>query len=272
MAVDGLARLGEHAVTDRALAVRLAGVTFAYPDGTLGLDDVSLDVASGESLGVVGPNGAGKSTLAQLLPGLLFPQRGRVEVHGLAVERRSLREIRRRVGLVFDNPDDQLFLGTVLEDVAFGPLNHGASPVEARRRALEALARVGLAAAAGRFPGHLSSGQKRAAALATVLALEPDLVVLDEPTANLDPRARRAVIALVRALPCARLVVSHDLELVLDCCRRVVLLDAGRVVTEGLAADVLGAGELLEAHGLEKPHSLLSRAEHAHVHAARHGA
>ena len=253
-----------------APAIRLHEASFTYPDGTTGLREVSFAIEAGESVGIVGPNGAGKSTLALVLLGFLLPEHGRAEIGGVRVERRSLSEVRRRVGLVFENPDDQLFLGTVLEDVAFGLLNRGMPAERARELALAALERVGLGATADRFPGHLSSGQKRAAAIATVLALEPEVVVVDEPSANLDPRARRRVIELIRALPGTRLVISHDLELVLDCCGRVLLLDEGRLVADGAATELLGDGTLLEAHGLEKPHSLMSSGEHAHVHAERH--
>jgi energy-coupling factor transporter ATP-binding protein EcfA2 len=245
-------------------------VSFRYPDGTLGVEELSFALEPGEAVGIVGPNGAGKSTLALLLLGFLPPDQGSVEIGGLPVTARNLVEVRRRVGLVFESPDDQLFLSTVLEDVAFGLLNRGVAPERAEQLALAALRRVGLERSAGRFPGHLSSGQKRAAAIATVLALEPEVVVLDEPTANLDPRARRRVIELVRSLPGARLVISHDLETVLDCCSRALLLDQGRLVADGLATTVLADGALLDAHGLEKPHSLMTALEHAHVHEQRH--
>ncbi|MCC6527966.1 MAG: ABC transporter ATP-binding protein [Polyangiaceae bacterium] len=261
-------RAGAGADAD-APAVRLHEVSFDYPDGTVGLAGVSLEVGREESLAVVGPNGAGKSTLALLLPGLLVPARGSIEVCGLPVGRRTLTEVRRRLGLVLESPDDQLFLGTLLEDVAFGPLNHGASPEEARARALAALDAVGLADAAARFPGHLSSGQKRAAALATVLAMRPEVFVMDEPTANLDPRARRAVLALILRLPGARIVVTHDLEAALDCCARTALFDGGRLVAAGPTAELLADGELLAAHGLDKPHSLLTPEEHAAMHQRR---
>jgi cobalt/nickel transport system ATP-binding protein len=253
-----------------AVVVRLEDVAFAYPDGTAALQGVSATIRAGESVALVGPNGAGKSTLALLLAGFHQAARGTVEVCGLTVVRRNLVEVRRRFGLVFQNPDDQLFLGTVLDDVAFGPLNLGLSDEAARSRALEALERVGLADAAARFPGHLSAGQKRAAAIATVLAMRPDVLLLDEPTANLDPSSRRRVIRLIHDLPGTRLVISHDLEAVLDCCARTVLLDRGRVVADGPSVEVLADGPLLAAHGLEKPHSLMTTTEHADVHRHRH--
>ena len=253
-------------------AVRLVDVRYRYADGTAALCDLGCEIAAGEAVGLVGPNGAGKSTLALLLAGFLRPEAGRVEVFGVPVERRTLVEVRRRLGLVFQDPDDQLFLGTVLDDVAFGPLNQGLDGEAARARATATLARVGLERLGARFPGHLSAGEKRAAAIATALAMQPELLVLDEPTANLDPRGRRRVIDIIRGLPGTRLVISHDLEMVLDCCTRVLLLDAGRLVADGPALRLLADGPLLEAHALEKPHSLMGAAEHAHVHERRHGA
>ena len=257
-------------MAEAAPVVRLLGAAFAYPDGTEALAGVDLTVRAGESVAVVGPNGAGKSTLLLVLSGFLAAQRGLVEVCGMPVGKRTVAAVRRRLGLVFQNPDDQLFLGTVLDDVAFGPLNLGLEPDAARERAVEALGQVGLADAAARFPGHLSAGRKRAAAIATALAMRPDVLLLDEPTANLDPSSRRRVIELIRALPCTRLVISHDLEMVLDCCERSVLLDGGRVIGDGTSAELLSDGPLLSAHGLEKPHSLMSQSEHDEVHRRRH--
>lgn len=253
------------------VAVRIEGLAFVYPDGTEALRGLTFAIDAGESVGIVGPNGAGKSTLALLLSGCLAPSRGAVEVAGLPVRRSTLREVRRRLGLVFEDPDDQLFLGTLADDVAFGPLNMGVPPEDVRAEVRGLLDRFGLGSLGDRFPGHLSAGQKRTAAIACVLAMRPDIVLFDEPTANLDPRGRRTIIGIIVRLGGTRIVISHDLEMILDCCRRVVLLDGGRVVADGPAAEVLGDGPLLEAHALEKPHSLMSFEEHRHVHAARHG-
>lgn len=252
-------------------AIRLSGVSFSYPDGVEALRDVGFDVAEGESVGIVGPNGAGKSTLTLLLAGFLPPRDGIVEVAGIRVGRSTVREVRRRLGLVFEDPEDQLFMGTLYDDVAFGPMNMGVAPDRVDEIVRGTLAMVGLDTLADRFPGHLSSGQKRAAAIAAVIAMRPAIVVFDEPTAGLDPRSRRRVIEIIGALGGSRIVVSHDLEAVLDCCRRVILLDGGRIVADGPAENVLSDGALLDAHGLEKPHSLMSASEHRHVHAMRLG-
>ena len=264
---------GPATAPDATPAVRVRGLAYRYPDGRLALRGVDLTIMTGESIALVGPNGAGKSTLLLHLNGLL-PGRERgqalhahgaaredargpaVWIDGLEVNARNAPEVRRRVGLLFQDPDDQLFSTSVIEDVAFGPLNLGISRAEARRIALDCLGRVDLADAAERAPHHLSFGERKRACLAGVLACDPTVLVLDEPTANLDPRGRRRFIALIRALPATKLIATHDLEMALETCGRVVLLDAGRVVANGLARNVLGDPNLLDAHGLEMPLSL----------------
>jgi cobalt/nickel transport system ATP-binding protein len=211
---------------------------------------------------VMGVNGAGKSTLALTVVGFLHPTTGSVRVFGTEVGHPTLAEVRRRVGLVFQNPDDQLFMATLFDDVAFGPLNLGLPENEVRRRVTEALAGVGLAGLERKFPGHLSGGQKRSAALAGVLAMGPDLLLLDEPSSNLDPAGRRALIRQLAALPQARLIATHDLELVLDLCPRVVVLDGGRVAADGPALEILADAALMARHRLEVPYSL--RRDHEH--------
>jgi cobalt/nickel transport system ATP-binding protein len=208
---------------------------------------------------VVGPNGAGKTTLVSLLAGFLEPSAGSVRLGELTLRPETVAALRARAGFLFSNPDDQLFMPTVLEDAAFGPLAAGVAPEEARRRAGALLEELGLSAAAHRFPGHLSAGQKRLATLAGVLVMEPDLIVLDEPTAFLDPHARRQLMERVRGLEPTRLVITHDLELVVELCSRVYLLDAGQVVAEGTPAAVLGDDALMRAHRLERPHVLAHR-------------
>jgi cobalt/nickel transport system ATP-binding protein len=259
-------------------AIRVSGLEYRYSDGNEALLGVELTIYAGESVALVGPNGAGKSTLLLHLNGLL-PGKARglaghghlgdrqasnrlrvrepsVWIDGLEVNDRNAPEVRRRVGLVFQDPDDQLFCNTVIEDVAFGPLNLGKSAAEARRIALDCLDRVELRGQAERPPHHLSFGERKRVCLAGVLACDPSVLVLDEPSANLDPRGRRRLIQLIERLPCTKLIATHDLEMVLELCPRTVLLDAGRVVVDGPSRDVLGDIVLLEAHGLEQPLSL----------------
>jgi energy-coupling factor transporter ATP-binding protein EcfA2 len=259
-------------------AIRVSGLTYRYPDGKDALRGVELIVPSGQSVALVGPNGAGKSTLLLHLNGLLPGKprgalshahgagldgrdrrsRGEAQVwiDGIEVNERSAREVRRRVGLVFQDPDDQLFCDTVLSDVAFGPLNQGKSAADARAIALECLARVELAPLADRPPHHLSFGERKRACLAGVLACEPSVLVLDEPSANLDPRARRRFIQLILGLSCTKLIATHDLELVLEVCPRTVVLDDGQVAADGPSRAILGDQALMDAHGLELPLSL----------------
>lgn len=219
------------------------------------LKGLTLDVPAGEVHAIMGPNGAGKSTLLLHAVGLL-PGRGRVRVGGLNPDRQP-REVRRRVGLLFQDPDDQLFMPTVAEDVAFGPLNLGLSREEAQARVDASLAAVGLEGVGGKLPQHLSLGQRRRAALATVLAMGCETLVLDEPTANLDPRGRRDLLELLASLNGTTLLVAtHDLEAVLDLCARTLLLSAGRIVADGPSAELLGDPALMANHGLEVPYRL----------------
>ena len=246
----------------RCPAIEVDGVAYTYPDGTEALRGVTFALAPGEAVGLIGPNGAGKSTLIWTLAGFLAPSRGRAIVQGREVRKANLADVRRRLGLIFQNPDDQLFMPTLFEDVAFGPLNLGMAREEVEARVAAALREVGLADERDKFPGHLSGGQKRLAALAAVLAAGPEVLVLDEPTSDLDPRARRRFIEHMVALPQARLIASHDLEMILDLCPRVLLLDRGAIVADGPALEVLADAALVEAHGLEAPYSL--RRDHAH--------
>jgi cobalt/nickel transport system ATP-binding protein len=229
-----------------------------YADGRVALNDVSFSIDSGECVALVGPNGAGKTTLFLRLCGVLAGQLGEAVVCGLDPADQALRsKLPETIGIVFQNPDDQLFSPTVLDDVAFGPLNLGLTVDEARVRALEALAAVGLGPEAGeRVPFQLSGGDKRRAALAGVLAMRPAVLLLDEPSAFLDPRGRRELIALIRSLPGTKLIATHDLDLVLDLCPRVLVLDGGRLVADGPAAELLANPVIIENHGLEIPHRL----------------
>lgn len=234
-------------------AIRTDDLTFEYPDGRRALDGVDLEIGVGERVAILGPNGAGKTTLILQLNAVLAATSGTVRIGDLPVGRANLREIRRRVGVVFQDPDDQLFMPTVAEDVAFGPANFGVRGDELERRVAEALAQVDMAAHAQRSAGHLSGGQRRRVALATVLACRPDVLVLDEPSSNLDPVARRELADVLVGLDTTLLLVTHDLPYAAQLCRRAVILDEGRVVADDRVERVLGNPELLAAHRLELP-------------------
>ncbi len=237
-----------------APALELRDVVYRYPDGHQALHGIDLTVERGERVAVLGPNGAGKTTLVLTLNGILTPQLGAVTVSGLRVEKENLREIRRRVGIVFQDPDDQLFMPTVREDVAFGPANLGLRGVELEACVATALDIVGMSAAARRSPHHLSFGERRRVALATVLAMQPDVLVLDEPSSNLDPVARRELAEIVAELDVSVVLVTHDLPYGLQLCDRAVVLDEGRVVADGPIAELLTNEPLMAAHRLELPY------------------
>jgi cobalt/nickel transport system ATP-binding protein len=228
-----------------------------YSDGRVALDDVSFSIAVGESVALVGPNGAGKTTLFLRMCGVLSGKIGQASVIGLdPADPGHRKKLPGFIGIVFQNPDDQLFSPTLLDDVAFGPLNAGATPMEARARSLDSLAAVGLPDAGDRAPFQLSGGDKRRAALAGVLAVRPSVLLLDEPSAFLDPRGRRGLIDLLPKLPGTKLIATHDLDLVLDICPRVLVLDGGKLVADGPAQTILADPELMARHGLEVPHRL----------------
>lgn len=231
-------------------AITASDLHFAYPDGTAALQGASFTLEAGRALALVGANGAGKSTLLQLIAGVFFPRRGEIRILGHPLARRTLDSLRRAVGLIFEDPDDQLFMPTVEQDVAFGPLSAGLPRDEVERRVAEALERVGLAHARQRPPYRLSAGEKRAAAIAATLALRPQILLLDEPSAHLDPRARRRLIELLRSLSQTRIIATHDLDLALQVCDEAVLMDSGRCVAHGPAREILTNAELLQAHGL----------------------
>ncbi len=229
-------------------------VAFAYPDGHQALFGVDLRLERGERVALLGPNGAGKTTLVLHLNGILRAGRGRVSVAGLPVGKPTLREIRRRVGVVFQDPDDQLFMPTVAEDVAFGPRNLGLPEPEVAARVAASLDQVGMAKFADRPPHHLSFGQRRRVAVATVLSMDPEILVLDEPSSNLDPAGRRELAEVLQALPVTLLMVTHDLPYALQLCPRSVVLDGGAVVADGPTRDLLADAHLLAAHRLELPY------------------
>jgi len=231
--------------------VEVIDLAYTYPGGQPALRGVSLRIEPGEKVALVGPNGAGKSTLMLHLNGILGDATAPVRVCGLAPTRENLPLIRGKVGLVFQNPDDQLFSPTVFEDVAFGPLYQGLPEGEVRQRAELALAQVGMAGFEGRLSHQLSLGQKKRVAIATVLSMMPEVLVLDEPTAGLDPRGRRQLIGLLRDLPVTMLVSTHDMWLVDELFPRMIVMDDGQVVADGATAELLAQAGLLEKHGLE---------------------
>jgi len=232
--------------------IEIRDLSFAYPDGRPALHDVSLSVRPGEKVALVGPNGAGKSTLLLHLNGILRGEGG-VSVMGQQVAESHLARIRAQVGLVFQNPEDQLFSPTVFDDVAYGPLYAGLPEEEVRRQVAWALVQVGLEGYAGRLSHHLSLGEKKRAAIATVLSMRPDILALDEPTAGLDLRARRRLIGLLQDLPQTMLAATHDMRLAAEVFPRMVILDEGRLIADGSTGDLLADEQLLEAHGLERP-------------------
>lgn len=232
--------------------LRVADLYFSYPDGHVALRGVSFDLKAGDKVALVGPNGAGKSTLMLHLNGILHG-RGTVEVSGMTLTRENLPVIRSMVGLVFQNPDDQLFSPTVFEDVAFGPLHMGLPEADVRARVDAALEAVRMSAYRDRLSHHLSVGEKKRIAIATVLSMNPSLLVLDEPSAGLDPRARRTLINLLRELPISMLISTHDMAMVRELFPRTVIMDEGRVVADGATQEILANEALLSVHGLEKP-------------------
>ncbi|GAB4166134.1 MAG: ABC transporter ATP-binding protein [Rhodocyclaceae bacterium] len=235
-------------------------LSYRYPDGTPALRGVSLRILRGESVGIVGANGAGKSTLLLQLDGLLMPGAGEIRVGDLPLNRATRKDVQRSVGFVFQDADDQLFMPTVEEDVAFGPLNLGLPPHEVSQRVRTALASVGAAHLASRAPYHLSGGEKRTVAIAGVLAMSPAILMLDEPSAGLDPAARRRLIALLRSFAHTKLIATHDLDLVLDVCGRALVMHEGAIVADGPPREIFAQVEVLRRCSLEPPLSWQERA------------
>lgn len=251
--------------------IALEGVGFAYTGRPPLFGGLDLVVREGDRLAVVGANGSGKTTLFHLIVGLRRPTEGRVHVFGCEItSARDYDEVRRRVGFLFQDSDDQLFSPTVREDVAFGPLNLGRTRAEAARIAEGALGRLGLAEYADRLSADLSGGEQRLVALATVLAMEPDVLLLDEPASGLDPRAKARLIEVLARIGGTQVISSHDMEFARATCRRVALLDRGRLIAEGPTDEMLGDAALMLRHGLEAPYSLAGHVAVAHDH--RHGA
>ena len=229
--------------------VKIDNLSFRYPDGQPALNGINLTICQGEAVALIGPNGAGKSTLLLHLNGILHSN-GVVQVLGKPIDDENLRWVRSRVGLVFQNPDDQLFSPTVFDDVAFGPINMGYAEAEVRQHVTRALDWVGMSGYERRSPHHLSVGEKKRVAIATVLSMLPEILAVDEPTSNLDPRSKWSLISLLQRLPMTKIIASHDLELVRAVCQRAIILDHGKIVAEDTTAHILADKPLLVAHGL----------------------
>jgi cobalt/nickel transport system ATP-binding protein len=236
--------------------VDFTDVAFHYPDGTEALKGVSFRITHGESVGIVGANGAGKSTLLLQMNGYILPSAGVIRIGDLDVTKKTRQEIRKKVGVIFQNPDDQLFMPTVYDDVAFGPLNLGISAERVAERVNAALETVGCSDLRDKPPHHLSGGQKRAVAIATVLAMEPDILVMDEPSSSLDPKSRRHLIRLLHGFRHTKIIASHDLDLILEVCERCFVIRDGRIVADGPTLTILTNQALLEENNLELPLSL----------------
>lgn len=234
-------------------ALDVTGLSYSYPDGHRALFGVDLHVAAGERVAILGPNGAGKTTFVFHLNGVHLPSEGSVHVSGLPVTKENLREVRRRVGILFQDPDDQLFMPTVRDDVAFGPANMGLRGAELDACVSRALEMVGMSEFADRPPHHLSFGQRRRVAAATVLSMSPDILVMDEPSSNLDPAARREFAEIVKSLDVTLLMVTHDLPYALELCPRAVIMNHGRIVADGLTRDILADADLMNENRLELP-------------------
>jgi cobalt/nickel transport system ATP-binding protein len=229
--------------------IEIENLSFSYPDGQQALQNINLSIGHGETLAFIGPNGAGKSTLMLHLNGILRSD-GTIRILGVPLEDKNLKWVRSKVGLVFQDPDDQLFSPTVFDDVAFGPMNMGCSEDEVRRRVAQALEWVGMKGYDERSPHHLSVGEKKRIAIATILSMSPEILVIDEPTANLDPRSKWELIELLKGLPITKIVASHDLEMVAALCERTIVLDEGKVVADDATSSIMSNSALLKSHGL----------------------
>ncbi|ACL75541.1 energy-coupling factor ABC transporter ATP-binding protein [Ruminiclostridium cellulolyticum] len=233
--------------------IELEEVSFSYPDGHQALDDITFLLGHGESVGVVGANGAGKSTLLSILSGILFPQKGNVRIGDIPVTKKTLAEVRRSIGLVFQEPDDQLFMTSVYDDVAFGPRNYQLDEKEVEERVNHALEEVGIPHLKDRPPYKLSGGEKKLAAIAAVISMEPDILIMDEPTASLDPKARRKIMNILKGFRHTKIITSHDLDMIMDMCERTIVLKNGKIAADGPTTDILGDSGLMERCGLELP-------------------
>ncbi|MBU1172845.1 MAG: energy-coupling factor ABC transporter ATP-binding protein [Proteobacteria bacterium] len=236
--------------------VEAQNLHFTYPDGTLGIKGISFRITHGESVAVVGANGAGKSTLLQHLNGYLIPSSGDLRIGDYPLTKKTINEVRRSVGMVFQDPDDQLFMPTVFDDVAFGPLNLGLPEQDVIQRVNQALETVGMMHVIKRPPYKLSGGEKRSVAIATVLAMSPDILVMDEPSSNLDPLARRRLIGLLKSFHHTKIIATHDLDMALELCERTIVIHGGQITADSATLDLFQNEQLLKESGLEAPLSM----------------
>jgi cobalt/nickel transport system ATP-binding protein len=236
--------------------IELQDVRYSYPDGTRALNGISFRIVHGEAVGIVGANGAGKSTLLMQMNGTLLPSEGSVKIGETILSKKTVKEIRKKIGFVFQDPDDQIFMPTVFEDVAFGPLHLGWTLENVEQSALKALEQVNCLHLKDRPPHRLSLGQKRSISIASVISTDPDILVMDEPSSNLDPRARRQLIQLLKKFTHSKILASHDLDMVMQLCDRTIILNEGKVVADGKTLELFSNEKLLEANGLEKPLSM----------------
>ncbi|MGB9597026.1 MAG: energy-coupling factor ABC transporter ATP-binding protein [Candidatus Poribacteria bacterium] len=239
---------------DGSFVIRVENLSYRYPDGKDALINVSFKVKRGESVALMGPNGAGKTTLFLTLNGLLEANSGNVFIFDNKINgKKSIRNVRNRIGIVFQNPDDQLFCPTVFDDVAFGPLNYDLPTDEIKKRVKEALEAVDMSGFEHRLSHHLSFGEKKRVSIATILSMRPEIILLDEPSSNLDPRSRRKMIETIRNLDATKIIATHDLKMALELCGRGIIMDEGKIVADGVLTDIFNNRQLLEAHGLELP-------------------
>jgi len=236
--------------------LEVRALNYMYPDGHEAIRNISFSIRHGESVGIIGANGAGKSTLLMLLMGVVFPSHGEVLIGDVQITKKTLPIIRQRLGMVFQDPDDQLFMTTVYDDVAFGPRNYKLSETEVESRVIHALEMVGIAHLEDRAPFKLSGGEKRAAAIASVLSMQPDVLLMDEPTSALDPKSRRRVMGLLRSFEHTKIITSHDMDMVFEICKRIIVIKDGEIAADGNTIEILANPELLEKCGLEVPLSL----------------
>lgn len=238
-------------------AIEIKNLNFSYPDSTIALKNISFSVLSGETCGIIGPNGAGKSTLLLHLNGI-FRGNGQVIIFGEKIQKNNLKEIRSKVGVVFQDPNDQLFMPTIFDDIAFGPLNFGMKQEEINRKVNKILKNMGLEDLEKKPSHHLSSGERKKASLATVLVLEPEILIFDEPTVSLDPGTRRMFIDLFKEIKGTKIIASHDIDMIYETCSRIILMDNGKIIKEGSTYNILKNEKLLKNHNLEVPISILN--------------